>query len=74
MEQFRQFKKWLREQGNSEMETWKFEKRGVLLDEKYFRRVDRFDGDVDKYRVHWLRWMGTCRRWWRILSWGEKIL
>ena len=50
MEQFRMFQKWLRDQGNRKMEVGKVEKQGVVLDEKYFRRVDKFDGDLDKYR------------------------
>ena len=51
MEQFRMFQKWLRDQGNRKFEGGKVEKQGVVLDEKYFRRVDKFDGDPDKYRA-----------------------
>ena len=53
-EQFRLFQKWMRMQGEMGSSGGGIGGRGerpqVHLDEKYFRRVDKFDGDPSKYR------------------------
>ena len=54
MEQFRLFQKWMRMRGETgflgEGASGRTERPQVHLDEKYFRRVDKFDGDPSKYR------------------------
>ena len=53
-EQFRLFQKWMRTMGEIGQGEGASGGRGdrqhVHLDEKYFRRVDKFDGDPNKYR------------------------